>query len=137
MHVLSAEAAAAIAASYELGVPDGDPVYVARGEQGLIWRLDTQNGSWAVKELLLPATEADAAADVRFQLAARAARIPLPLPRRTRDGRVVLPADEAGSSWSTRVYEWVDLADGPPVSAAEIGELAARLHQVQHAGPAA
>jgi Ser/Thr protein kinase RdoA (MazF antagonist) len=135
MHLMSAAAAAAIAASYDLGVPDGDPVYATRGEQGLIWRLNTQNRSWAVKELLLPATEAAAAADVRFQLAARAAGIPLPLPRYTREGRVVLPADEAGSPGSVRVYEWADLADGPLVSGAEIGALAARLHRVQHADP--
>lgn len=47
----------------------------------------------------------------------------------------VLPADEAGSAWSVRVYQWADLGHGPPVSGAEIGELAARLHQVQHAAP--
>ena len=68
---MSAATAAVISSSYGLGVLLGGPVYAARGEQGLIWRLDTQSGPWAVKELLLPLGEAEAARDVEFQLAAR------------------------------------------------------------------
>ena len=102
--------------AYGLGALAGDPVYAARGEQGLIWRLDARSGWWAVKELLLPGGEAGAAGDVEFQLAARAAGIPLPLPRCTRDGRVVLPAEEAGSAWSVRVYRWADVCGGQPVT---------------------
>lgn len=113
---MSAATAAAIAASYGLGVVVGDPVYAARGEQGRIWRLDTASGSWAVKEMLLPVAAAGAARDVDFQLAARAAGIPLPLPCRTRDGRVVLPAGEAAPPWSVRVYRWADLAGGQAVT---------------------
>jgi len=132
---MSAATAAAIASSYDLGVLAGDPVYAARGEQGRIWRLDTCSGSWAVKELLLPVGEAEAARDVEFQLAAWAAGIPLPLPRRTGNGRVVLPAEEASSAWSVRVYRWADIAHGQAVTAAEIGAVTARLHQVSHADP--
>jgi Ser/Thr protein kinase RdoA (MazF antagonist) len=132
---MSAAAAAAIASAYDLGDPAGDPVYATRGEQGLIWRLDTARGSWAVKELLLPMDEAAAARDVAFQLAAATAGTPLPRPRRTRDGRVVLPAPEAASGWSVRVYEWADLADGRTVTGAEIGAVAARLHRVRHPAP--
>jgi Ser/Thr protein kinase RdoA (MazF antagonist) len=132
---MSAATAAVISSSYGLGVLLGGPVYAARGEQGLIWRLDTQSGPWAVKELLLPLGEAEAARDVEFQLAARAAGIPLPLPRRTCDGRVVLPAKEAASAWSVRVYQWADLADGQAVTGAEIGAVTACLHQVQHVDP--
>jgi hypothetical protein len=61
------DTAAVIASAYGLGVLAGDPVYVTRGEQGLIWRLDTRLGSWAVKELLLPAGEARAAPDDALQ----------------------------------------------------------------------
>lgn len=135
MRVMPAAAAEAIAAAYGLRAMAGAPVYAARGEQGRIWRLDTASGSWAVKELLLPVAEAGAARDVEFQLAARAAGIPLPMPRRTCDGRVVLPADEAGSPWSVRVYRWADLAPGQTVTGAEIGALAARLHQLPAADP--
>jgi len=132
---MSAVTAAAIVSSYDLGVLVGDPVYAARGEQGRIWRLDTRSGSWAVKELLLPAGEAEAAMDVEFQLAAQSAGIPLPLPRRTRDGRVLMPAEETASAWSARVYQWAELARGQAVTGAEIGAVTARLHQVQHADP--
>jgi Ser/Thr protein kinase RdoA (MazF antagonist) len=135
MTVLSAAAGAAIASAYGLGDPSGAPVYATRGEQGLIWRLDTRRGSWAVKELLLPVDEAAAARDVAFQLAAAAAGVPLPPPRRTRDGRVVLPAAEAASAWDVRVYEWADLAAGRTVTGAEIGAVAARLHRLRHPEP--
>ena len=81
--------------------------------------------------------EAAAARDVALQLAAATAGTPLPRPRRTRDGRVVLPAPEAASGWSVRVYEWADLADGRTVTGAEIGAVAARLHRVRHPAPRA
>ncbi len=132
---MSAVTAAAIASAYGLGALVGDPVYAARGEQGRIWRLATRSGSWAVKELLLPVGEAGAARDVEFQLAAAAAGIPLPLPRRMGDGRVVLPAAEAGLASSVRVYRWADLAGGQAVTGAEIGRVTARLHQVPGADP--
>jgi len=133
--VMSAATAAAVASSYDLGAVVGGPVYAARGEQGRIWRLDTRGGSWAVKELLMPVGEADAARDVEFQLAAWAAGIPLPLPRLTGAGRVLLPAQEAASAWSLRVYQWADLAPRQAVTGAEIGAVTARLHQVQHVDP--
>lgn len=129
---MSAATAAAVAAAYDLGDPVAEPVYATRGEQGLIWRLDTRRGSWAVKELLLPMDEAAAGRDVAFQLAAAAAGIPLPPPRRTRDGRVVLPAPEAASAASVRVYQWAELAPGPVVTGTEIGAVVARLHQLRH-----
>jgi len=66
-------------------------VCAACGEQGRIWRLATRSGSWAVKKLP-PVVEAEAARDVEFQLAAAAAGIPLPRPRRMGDGRMP-PAD--------------------------------------------
>ena len=68
---MPAGTAEAIASAYGLGVLAGDPVYVTRGEQGLIWRLDTRSGSWAVKELLLPAGETAAARDVESVTGAR------------------------------------------------------------------
>ncbi|HEY1322798.1 MAG TPA: phosphotransferase [Streptosporangiaceae bacterium] len=130
---MSAATAAAVAASYQLGAPVADPVFAARGEQGLVWRLDTRDGSWAVKELLLPVAEADAVRDVAFQLAALAAGLPLPRPCHTRDGRVVLPAGEAAATHSVRVYEWAALAAGSPAAtAAEIGAVTARLHRLGH-----
>ena len=82
--------AAVVARSYGLGEPVAAPAYADRGELGRIWRLDTDRGSWAVKEALVPVEEAAAAADVAFQCAAAAAGVPLPLPASTTDGRALL-----------------------------------------------
>ena len=131
---MSAATVAAAAWLFDLGEVTGDPIFAARGELGRIWRVDTDRGSWAVKEPLVPAFERDAATDVRFQLTAHAAGIPLPLPRLTRDQRVLLPADQAATAFGVRVYHWVDLAPGELVTAAEIGTVAARLHQFDQAG---
>ena len=133
--VMSAATAAAIASSYDLGVLAGDPVYAARGEQGRIWRLDTCSGSWAVKELLLPVGRPRPPGTFSsswppglpgYRCRCRGARV---------TGRVVLPAEEASSAWSVRVYRWADIAHGQAVTAAEIGAVTARLHQVSHADP--
>jgi Ser/Thr protein kinase RdoA (MazF antagonist) len=130
---MSAASAAAVASAFGLGSPHGPPVFAARGELGRVWRLGTTRGTWAVKELLVPADEAAAASDVDFQLAALKAGLPLPRPHRTLDGRVVLPADEAASAFcGLRVYEWADLVPGEMVSGAELGAVAARLHLVEH-----
>jgi thiamine kinase-like enzyme len=60
---LRTRTAALVAERYALGPLAGEPVYAARGELGLIWRVDTESGSWAVKELLIDVPEADAALD--------------------------------------------------------------------------
>ena len=126
---MSTEVAAMITARYGLGEQTGPAVYAARGELGRIWRLDTARGTWAVKEALVPVAEADAAADVAFQLAAAAAGVPLPLPVRATDGCVTV----RGPGAVLRVYEWVDLdpSAGAP-TAAELGALLARTHRVAH-----
>ena len=41
-------------------------VLSARGEQGVIWRLDTSTGTYAVKELRLRQTDEEVAVDVAF-----------------------------------------------------------------------
>ena len=118
-----------VTARYGLGRPLGPPVYAARGELGRIWRLDTERGAWAVKEALVPVAEADAAADVAFQLAAAAAGVPLPLPVRTIEGQVTV----RGPGAVLRVYEWVDLDPGAgDPAAADLGALLARMHRVAH-----
>ncbi len=81
--------AAAIADAYDLGRPLGPAVAAARGELGRIWRLETLTGTWAVKEIFSPDTEADAAADVAFQEAALAAGVPMPRPIRAGRGTVM------------------------------------------------
>ena len=124
----------AILAAFDLGsdgrLSDGP---VATGRIGSIWRLDTDRGSWAVKQV----DDADAdelaslLAGAAFQEAAAAAGVPTPDIRRTRDGDVI--TDLGGLH--LRVNEWVDL-DGPrlDLDPRQLGELVAALHCVDHEG---
>lgn len=52
---------------------------VARGKQGLVWRLDTADGRWAVKVPFRVSGEDGAAAATSFQEVAYAAGVPAPL----------------------------------------------------------
>ncbi|WP_049573311.1 phosphotransferase [Nonomuraea sp. SBT364] len=121
------ETAALVAERYGLGALTGEPVYAARGELGLIWRVGTERGSWAVKELLIDVPEADAALDVAFQRAAAASGVRLPPPVLALDGRVILRAEPH----DVRVYAWEELTAEPP-TAAMLGAAAAAVHRVGH-----
>ena len=55
---------------------------LARGKQGLVWRLETSDGSWAVKVPLHPSDEAEAEVATSFQEAAYASAVPTPRVRR-------------------------------------------------------
>ncbi|MGP3965379.1 phosphotransferase enzyme family protein [Nonomuraea sp. 3N208] len=121
----ASETMRAVARAYGLGEPLGPAVYAARGELGRIWRLETARGSWAVKELLVPAEESAARADAAFQLAAGKTGVRLPRPVTTAEGHVLLDG-----RW--RVYEWVDLVPGEVVTGAELGAVTAGLHRVGH-----
>ena len=83
---LRAEDATEVAAAYGLGRPTGPMAPVARGELGRIWRLSTQHGDVAVKDLFFPPTETDAQADVAFQLLAGEHGVLRPDPVRRPDG---------------------------------------------------
>jgi Ser/Thr protein kinase RdoA (MazF antagonist) len=125
--MLSTEIADLVTVRYGLGSLTKPPAYAARGELGRVWRFDTERGVWAVKEALVPVDEADAVADVAFQLAAASAGLPLPRPVRTTDDQVTV----RGAEVVLRVYEWVDLGVAAP-DAADLGGLLARLHRVEH-----
>ncbi|WP_344443626.1 phosphotransferase, partial [Kitasatospora nipponensis] len=111
-----------------LGVPLGPMIRVHGGFANRMYRLDTDQGSFAVKELNLadrrwPYRLEDV---FRFERAAFAAGIPMPEP---------VWADR-----STLVHRWVEGEKVPevPVSAAyafEIGEILARLHALDVAWP--
>ena len=100
---------------------------VARGKQGVVWRLDTADGSWAVKVPFHPSGEDEVRLATRFQEAAHSAGVPTPQVRRTTDGRVFATVDDR----QVRVYEWVDL-DAPDSSLdpAMVGTVVAAMHQV-------
>jgi Ser/Thr protein kinase RdoA (MazF antagonist) len=105
---------------------------VARGKQGVVWRLDTADGSWAVKVPFGQSSEDEARAAARFQEAACAAGVPAPRVRRTTSGRVF--ATLGGRQ--VRVYEWVDLrAPDPGLDPERVGAVVAAIHRVSGPDP--
>ena len=123
-----------VLAAFDLGswgrLSDGP---VASGRLGSIWRLDTERGSWAIKQVgdLAPEDFAELLEGAAFQEAALAAGVPTPALRRTRAGEHI--ADCGGVR--VRLHAWVDLHD-PDVSldAVDVGRLVADLHRVDFEG---
>lgn len=100
---------------------------VARGKQGVVWRMQTEDGLWAVKEPFHRSSEERVSTATRFQEAAHAGGVPTPRVLRTPDGSVL--ADLEGHQ--VRVYEWVDLHDPDPgLDPAVVGDAVAAIHQV-------
>lgn len=125
--------AASLSRSFGLGsratLSDGP---VARGKQGVVWRLDTSDGSWAVKVPFHPSHEDDVQVSTRFQEAAHAAGIPTPGVRRTSDGRVFATMEGR----PVRVYEWVELgAPDSGLDPAMVGAVLAAMHQLPMPAP--
>ena len=125
--------AAAIGRAYGVGTSLQEMIMVARGEQGRVWRLDTDMGTFAIKELIIRQTPADASADFAYQEAVRATgAVSMPRPVRTTDGRVVVDLAE----YQLRGYEWVDvLAPDRSLNPTMVGATMAAIHRVQY-GPA-
>src|SRR6188474_3185831 len=108
MEILGERHVPALLAAFELGsagrLSDGP---VASGRLGSIWRLDTDTGSWAVKQVddVTDAETAEIVDGARFQEAAGAAGVPTPAVRRTRSGALIAGVD----GLHVRVHGWVDL----------------------------
>lgn len=101
---------------------------VARGKEGLVWRLDTADGSWAVKVPFDLAGEDEVSVATAFHEAAYAAGVPTPQVRRTTEGHVL--ATIAGRQ--VRVYQWVDLLPPDPgLDPALVGAVVAAIHRVR------
>src|SRR5215472_16308253 len=100
---------------------------VARGKQGLVWRLDTTAGSWAVKVPFHQCTEDGVRSSAAFQEAACAAGVPAPRVLRTTEGHVFATLDGT----QVRVYEWVDLrAPDAMLDPHLVGAAVAAMHRV-------
>lgn len=104
---------------------------VARGRMGEVWRLETSDGSWAVK---VPFHDAPDEVGTALQEAAGAAGVPAPSVCRASDGRV----SAAIGGRRVRLYEWVDLL--PPTTRLDpevVGATVAAIHRVRlpAAGP--
>ena len=50
---------AAIGRAYGFGTPLQEMIMVARGEQGRVWRLEADMGTFAIKELIIRQTPAE------------------------------------------------------------------------------
>ncbi len=106
---------------------------VASGRLGSIWRLDTDHGSWAIKQVGDIADEdlAELLDGAAFQEAALADGVPTPAVRRTRAGELI--ADCGGVR--VRLHTWVDLHDpDASLDPVDVGRLVAALHCVDFAG---
>ena len=123
-----------IVAAFDLGsrgrLSDGP---VASGRLGSIWRLDTDQGSWAIKQVddVTDSELAEIRAGAAFQDAAVAAGVLAPAVRRARTGEVVATVGDV----QVQVLGWVDLR--PPaldLDAADLGRLVAALHLVEFTG---
>jgi Ser/Thr protein kinase RdoA (MazF antagonist) len=116
---------------YGVGDPVDEMVLVARGEQGRVWRLDTHHGAFAIKELIIRQTPADAFADAAYQEVVRATgAVPMPRPIRTPDERVVVDL----ADYQLRAYEWVDvLTMDRSFDPETVGATMAAIHRVQYA----
>src|SRR4029079_16525953 len=91
---LGPDAVEALVAAFDLGASgDLSPGAVARGRLGSIWRLDTDRGSWAVKEEddLIDADLPELLGGAAFQEAALAAGAPGPAPRPAQAAAVLAP----------------------------------------------
>ena len=100
---------------------------VARGKQGVVWRLDTADGRWAVKVLFEPPDLNEVSRTTAFHEAAHAAGVPTPQVRRTTEGTVFA----AVGDHLVRLYEWVDLL--PPDNKLDpdlVGEVVAAIHRL-------
>jgi hypothetical protein len=125
---------ARVAATFGLGrvvrLSDGP---VARGRQGLVWRLETTGGSWAVKTTFEPVPEDEVAVAALLQEAAYDAGVPTPEVRRTTDTGTVLATVDGVR---LRVYGWADLGRSTNLlDPALVGDVLARIHRVGAALP--
>ncbi len=105
---------------------------VARGRQGDVLRLETDDGRWAVKVPFHPSTEDSVRAATEFQEAAHAAGVPTPEVRRTAHGNVFATIEGR----QVRVYEWVDLL--PPDTRLDpqaVGVVVAAMHRTGFSEP--
>lgn len=129
--MLQPQHAAEIAARYHLGADASLVGPVGRGETGRVWRLDTDGGTWAVKEGFEPLSAVEAGHDAAYQDAVRAAGVPMPAVLRTPGDEVVIDLHGSG----VRVYEWVDLLQPDrTLDPAAVGMVLANIHRVEHRG---
>jgi Ser/Thr protein kinase RdoA (MazF antagonist) len=101
-----------VASSFDLGEALGPMALTARGEQGVVWRIETTTGPYAVKELVMRRSEDEVALEVTFQERAAETGASYDVARTVRcsDGRVL--TELAGRQ--VRVQSWLDMTGPDP-----------------------
>jgi Ser/Thr protein kinase RdoA (MazF antagonist) len=119
-----------VCAAFDLGLPEGEPVFAERGAMGSIFHVRTDRGEWAVKELFDWWDEKGTMEQAAFVDAAvvRGVRAPRMMP--STSGKVIAVVDGVGF----RAYPWVEHRGSPerPVTAEHsfaAGAILATLHE--------
>jgi Ser/Thr protein kinase RdoA (MazF antagonist) len=124
--------AQAVADAFGIGRATSLSDPLARGELGEIRRLETDHGTFAIKQGLESSSVDTAETSAAYQLVCWKAGIPTPEPLLTTTG--VFTAHVGGEQ--VRAYGWAELADpDPTLSPTAVGSVVARLHQVRHPSP--
>ena len=129
----------AVCDMFDLGAPRGAPRAVAGGLTNRLWRIETDRGVFAVKEMNRDADRADYVAwfDRAFALeqAAFAAGVPMPRPVPVAEtGRCLAEIVSSGVAITVRAHEWVDgekLDNGtvyPVEVVRRVGTILAQIH---------
>jgi Ser/Thr protein kinase RdoA (MazF antagonist) len=101
---------------------------------GIVWRLETDQGLFAVKQLLQPLDEAGVATEVAFQSEMVHRGVPAATPLRTPAGRALADLD----GLLVRVSTWLDLEEPrTDLDPAAVGALLGLLHREPVPAPGA
>jgi Ser/Thr protein kinase RdoA (MazF antagonist) len=124
--------AQAVADAFGLGRASSLSEPVTRGELGEIRRLETELGTFAVKQALEAWAAEGTETSTAYHRTCWEAGIPCPEPWRTTAGGFVAHVDGE----QVRAYAWADLAElDTGLDPVAVGSLVARLHQVLHPWP--
>ena len=122
----------AVADAFGLGRATSLSDPVARGELGEIRRLETDHGTFAVKQTIESWSVDEAETSTAYQRVCWEAGIPTPEPLRATTGGFTAQIDGG----QVRAYAWAELADpDATLDPTAVGALVARLHQVRHRWP--
>lgn len=115
-----------VAREFGLGRPVSDPTEAASGLMGTVWRLRTDRGEFAVKEVWHSLEEREASASDEFTRRMIDRGVPAPRPLQTIHGTALA---QMGSA-TVRASEWVDLREVDPDRELDaVGRLLALLHR--------
>ena len=128
-----------VAAASGLGRPARFEGPASRGQLGQVWRLETAQGPYAVKEWFAEPDLSEVARDADLVQAARAEGVTTPAVIRTTSGDVATTVPTGGGSrddgagTAVRVFEWVDLQ--PRTRLLDPGAVGTMLAGLHRAGP--